>query len=78
MRQPPNVMSPEQVQYYFQLSQLQSNASAASPGSQQLAQIPAGAQVIQQNGQIFIASSPQLSGLTASTNVRISFQWSFP
>lgn len=68
VRQPPNVMAPEQVQYYFQLSQLQSNASAASPGSQQLTQIPAGTHVIQQNGQIFIASPQQLNGLTASSN----------
>ena len=75
-------MAPEQVQYYFQLSQLQSNAAAAAAaasnstaaaaGSPQIAQLPPGAQVIQQqNGQIIIAT-PQsvVNNLTAApTNV---------
>lgn len=79
--QPPNVMAPEQVQYYFHLSQLQSNAAAAAasnspaaPAGSQIAQLPPGAQIIQQNGQLIIATPQQLSSLqTGSNNVNISF-----
>ena len=76
VRQPPNVMAPEQVQYYFHLSQLQSNAAAAAgtanstatPGvatanTPQITHLPPGAHVIQQNGQFIIATPQQLSGL---------------
>merc|ERR1719318_2097776 len=58
IRQQPNVMAPEQVQYYFQLSQLhqqqqqqQSGAAAAAASSAttaQIAQLPPGAHIIQQ------------------------------
>lgn len=70
-------MAPEQVQYYFHLSQLQSNAAAAAasnspatPAGSQIAQLPPGAQIIQQNGQLIIATPQQLSSLqTGSNNV---------
>ena len=78
--QPPNVMAPEQVQYYFHLSQLQSNAAAAAssssvtPAASQISQLPPGAQIIQQNGQLIIATPQQLSSLqTASNNVMSYF-----
>lgn len=79
VRQPPNVMAPEQVQYYFQLSQLQSNASSSGGGSAgggaattpQITQLPPGAHVIQQNGQLLIATPHQLSAL-ASTSTNVS------
>ena len=67
-------MAPEQMQYYFQLSNLQqqpqqqqqqqqSNAASTSQqpaaATPQIAGLPAGAQIIQQaNGQIIIAAQP--------------------
>lgn len=77
IRQPPNVMAPEQVQYYFQLSQLQqqSGATASQPATAstpQITQLPPGAQIIQQpNGQIVIAAQAhQIAALTGNaTNV---------
>lgn len=78
VRQPPNVMAPEQVQYYFQLSQMQSNAASSAAGAgaggaagtPQITQLPPGAHIIQQNGQLLIATPHQLSALAgASTNV---------
>eukprot|EP00111_Clytia_hemisphaerica_P015683 TCONS_00046293-protein len=79
VRQPPNVMAPEQVQYYFHLSQLQSNAAAAAgttnssatpvqatANTPQITHLPPGAHVIQQNGQFIIATPQQLSGLQST------------
>jgi len=79
VRQPPNVMAPEQVQYYFHLSQLQSNAAAAAgttnssatpvqatANTPQITHLPPGAHVIQQNGQFIIATPQQLSGLQSA------------
>lgn len=73
IRQPPNVMAPEQVQYYFQLSQLQqqSGATASQPATAstpQITQLPPGAQIIQQpNGQIVIAAQAhQIAALTGN------------
>jgi len=76
IRQPTNVMAPEQVQYYFQLSNLQQQAGAAAtpattsgaPQTPQITQLPPGAHIIQQaNGQVIIAAQPhQIAALAGA------------
>ena len=73
-------MAPEQVQYYFQLSQLQQQqqqqpGSTAASSTPQVAQLPPGAHIIQQaNGQVIIAAQPhQIAALGNANNVRTLF-----
>ncbi|XP_065648118.1 nuclear transcription factor Y subunit gamma isoform X2 [Hydra vulgaris] len=71
LRHQVNVLPPEQVQYYFQLSQLQQNASSGSSSQAQIGHLPPGAHIIQQNGQVIIAAQPhQIAALAgAASNI---------
>ena len=66
-------MPPEQVQYYFQLSQLQQNAASGSSSQAQIAHLPPGAHIIQQNGQVIIAAQPHQIAALAGAAANVSF-----